>query len=213
VDGKKRKGCRSGKPNRHGFLGRAPVLFAQTKIWPYSKGMTDPAQTIITVRNEIRGPIVVLLAFWFVAALIVAVFARSIWLLAAAGSGILASVVLLAWALMPRRGDLLRLVLDRPRGVLYWAHHGTEPEEIPFSALRAVAIEPAASERFVHLWAVDTLGHWASLGRGLRNEMETFAKEVADTVDVPLWYREADQSPGVPVPYVEVEQDVSESEA
>jgi hypothetical protein len=175
--------------------------------------MTAPPQTIVTVRNEIRGPIVVLLVFWFVAALVVAVFARSVWLLAAAGSGILASVVLLAWALLPRRGDLVRLVLDRPRSVLYWAHHGTEPEEIPFSALRAVAIEPAASERFVHLWAVDTSGHWASLGRGLRNEMEPFVKEIADAVDVPLWYREADRVPGVPLPYVEVEQDVSEPEA
>jgi hypothetical protein len=175
--------------------------------------MSAPSQTIVTVRNEIRGPILVLLAFWFVAALVVAMFAHSMWLLVAAGSGITASVVLLAWALVPRRGDLVRLVLDPFRGVLYWAHHGTEPEEIAFSALRAVAIEPAKSERFVHLWAIDTSGHWASLGRGIRNEMEPFAKEIADTVNVPLWYRDADDVPGVTWSYVEMEQDVSEPEA
>ena len=152
--------------------------------------MSAPLQTVIAVRSEVRGPLLALLGFWFVAALVVAMFADSVWLLAIAAGGITTSVAMLFVALRPRTGDLVRLVLDRPRCTLYWAHHGSEPEEIPFASLRAVAIEPSPDSRYVHLWAVDLSGRWVSLGRDLRSESEPFAQEVAEAVGIPVWYRE-----------------------
>jgi hypothetical protein len=151
---------------------------------------------VVTLRHEFRRPIVAVLAFWCLAAALASWWVESFWLSAFAAGGIVGSVGLLLWVIWPRRGDLERLVLDRVRKTLYWAHRGGEPEELPFKALRAVAIEQAEHPRYAQLWAVDTSGRWVSMGQGTRPEMEHFAREMADVIDVPLWFRERSPNAG-----------------
>jgi hypothetical protein len=144
---------------------------------------------VITLRSEVRGPLVTAVGLWCGAALVVAVLAQPAWLVALALGGAVGSALILAFALWPRRGDLVRLVIDGQRRTLYWAHHGEEPEELPFSALRAVAVEHTPSRRTARLWAVDLSGRWVALGSGARKSIEGFAGELADSVDVPVWYK------------------------
>jgi len=155
--------------------------------------MRVPFRTVITTRSELRGPVVAVLAFWFVTTVVLAVFARTLWLLALATGGLLGAVGMLAWALWPRRGDLVRLVLDRERRTIWWAHHGREPEELPFSSIRAVIVEAAGPGRFGRLWAVDSAGRRVALGSGARAEIETFGRELATTISVPLWYKTGEE--------------------
>jgi len=141
-----------------------------------------------------------LLAFWFVAAVALWWWVESPWLLAFAAGGIAGSAGLLAWVMWPRKGDLVRLVLDKPRKTLYWAHRGGEPEELSFRALRAVAVEATDHPRYALLWAVDTSGRWVSMGQGTRQEMEHFAREMADVIAVPLWFRDRSEEAKSPKP-------------
>lgn len=146
---------------------------------------------VVTLRNEIRRPVLAILAFWFVAAAALSWWVKSPWLSAFAAGGVAGSALLLAWVWWPRKGELVRLVLDRTRKTLYWAHRGGEAEELPFTALRAVAIESAEHPRYAQLWAVERSGRWVSMGQGTRTDLEHFAREMADVIDVPLWYRES----------------------
>lgn len=155
--------------------------------------MRVPFRTVITLRNELRGPVLAVLAFWFVTTVVLAVFARTVWLLALAAGGLLGAVGMLAWALWPRRGDLVRLILDRKRRTIWWAHHGREPEELHFSSLRAVIVEATGPRRFGRLWAVDSAGRRVALGSGTRAEMETFGRELAHAIGVPLWYQTGEE--------------------
>jgi hypothetical protein len=120
---------------------------------------------------------------------VVAAIAQPAWLVALALGGALGSAAILAFALWPRRGDLVRLVIDGQRRTLYWAHHGQEAEELPFSSLRAIAVEHTPGRRAARLWSVDLSGRWVALGCGSRKSIEAFAGELADSVDVPVWYK------------------------
>lgn len=154
------------------------------------------SHTVVALRSALQRPLMVGAMLAIAAALVVAVQANSPWLLAF-GLGALAGItLLLAWVNWPRKGELIRLVLDRPRRTLYWAHRGGEPEELPFPAVRAVAVEATDHPRYVVLWAVDTSGRWVQVGQGTRTDLEAFAREMANVMDVPLWYRDrAPQGP------------------
>ena len=163
--------------------------FAFGRLGRYVERMPE-SHTVVALRSALRRPAVVAAIFVIAAALVAAVRANSPWLLAF-GLGALAGIsLLLAWVNWPRKGELIRLVLDRPRRTLYWAHRGGEPEELPFPAVRAVAVEATDHPRYVVLWAVDTSGRWVQVGQGTRTELETFAREMANVMDVPLWYRD-----------------------
>jgi hypothetical protein len=137
-----------------------------------------------------RRPLRLAAALGVTVGLLVAFRADSPWIIAF-GVGALAGIAMLwAWVNWPRQGELLRLVLDRPRRTLYWAHRGGEPEELPFLAVRAIAVEATDHPRYVLLWAIDTSGRWVQMGQGVRSELEAFAREMAQVMDVPLWYRE-----------------------
>jgi hypothetical protein len=144
---------------------------------------------VITLRSEVRRPLVTAVSLWCCAALVVAAIAPSAWLLALALGGAVGSVLILAFALWPRRGDLERLVIDGRRRTLYWAHRGQEAEELPFSSLRAVAVGEGPGRRAAKLWAVDLSGRWVALGDGPRTSIEAFAGELAEAVAVPVWYK------------------------
>lgn len=141
------------------------------------------------MRNEFRRPLLALAVVWCVSAAAVSWWVDSPWLLVFATGGVAGAALLLAWVMWPRKGDLVRLVLDRPRRLVYWAHHGGEPEELPFGAIRALALEETLHPRYALLWAVDTSGRWINMGQGTRTEMENFAREMAEVIRVPLWYR------------------------
>lgn len=149
------------------------------------------SHSVVALRSALQRPLLLAALLCIVAALLLAFQADSVWLLAF-GLGALAGITgLLAWINWPRKGELVRLVLDRPRRTLYWAHRGGEPEELPFPAVRAVVIEATDHPRYVLLWAVDTSGRWVQVGQGIKTELEAFAREMANVMDVPLWYRDA----------------------
>jgi hypothetical protein len=148
------------------------------------------SHTIVALRSALQRPLVLAALLGIAAALTLAYRADSPWLFAFGLGAFVGMALLLAWVNWPRKGELVRLVLDRPRRTLYWAHRGGEPEELPFPAVRAVAIEATDHPRYVLLWAVDTSGRWVQVGQGIRAELEAFAKEMANVMDVPLWYRD-----------------------
>ena len=148
------------------------------------------SHSVVSLRSALQRPLILVAVFCIAAALLVAFEADSPWLLAFGLGALVGITLLLAWVNWPRKGELVRLVLDRPRRTLYWAHRGGEPEELPFPAVRAVAIEATDHPRYVRLWAVDTSGRWVQVGQGIRTDLEAFAQEMANVIDVPLWYRE-----------------------
>jgi hypothetical protein len=156
--------------------------------------MRRPTQTPITVCSEIRGPLVAMMAFWLLAVAVVAVFASALWLLALATGGVIGSLIMLAWALWPRRGDLVRLIIDPQRRLIYWAHRGCETEEVPFSSLRAIVLESSHSRRYARLWATERCGRRVPLGSGMKNEMEAFALDLAEAVGTSVWYKDGEMS-------------------
>ena len=156
----------------------------------YPVPMDPLAPIVLTIRYEIRAPLRVLMGFWFLAALVVVVFADTLWLLAIAGAALLASLEGARRMLKPRDGDLARLVINRSKRTIYWAHHGFEAEELPFSALRALMLQPAEAGMFKALWALDHSGRRISLGNASVADMERMARELSLLFDVPLWYAE-----------------------
>lgn len=152
--------------------------------------MTTP-RMVISIKSELPTSFVVVMATWFMVTVGVALFAKDtvLWL-SAAGAAVGTSLVFL-WTLRPRRGELIRLLLDLERRIVYWAHHGCDPEEVHFGSLKAIALEPMGSKR-VRLFAVERTGRWVSLGHGARKELERFARAMSDVIDVPLWYRTGD---------------------
>ena len=145
---------------------------------------------VVALRSALQRPLILAALFGIAAALLVAFEADSPWILTFGLGALVGITLLLAWVNWPRKGELVRLVLDRPRRTLYWAHRGGEPEELPFPAVRAVAIEATDHPRYVLLWAVDTSGRWVQVGQGIRTDLEAFAREMANVMDVPLWYRD-----------------------
>lgn len=148
------------------------------------------SHTLVTLRGDIVRPLVLAVVAGVTVGLVSAVRADSPWLWSFGLGTLVGLGLLLAWVNWPRKGELVRLVLDRPRRTLYWAHRGSEPEELPFPAVRAVAIEATDHPRYVLLWAVDTSGRWVQVGQGIRTDLEGFAREMANVMDVPLWYRD-----------------------
>jgi hypothetical protein len=146
--------------------------------------------TVVTLRSAMRRPLTAVLAIWVAIGLLLIFWSHSPWVLAFALGAVIGSALLVAWLNWPRKGELVRLVLDRPRKTLYWAHRGGEPEELPFRAVRAVAVESTEHPRYAVLWAVDTTGRWVNVGQGTRAELEPFAREMAHVMEVPLWYRD-----------------------
>ena len=156
----------------------------------YSAIVKDSAETVITIKSEIRGPVLALLGFWLFTAFVIALFAGHLWLVALACGGVVGASIALVWALRPRRGDLLRLVVDVPRRTIWWVHQGHEPEEVPFAALRAILIEPLPVRKYIQVWAIEKSGRRHAVGSGRRSEMEAFGRRTAELVGVPLWFRE-----------------------
>lgn len=148
------------------------------------------SHTVVTLRSDLVRPLALAVITGIVVGLILAFRSHSPWILSFGLGTVVGLALLLAWVHWPRKGELVRLVLDRPRRTLYWAHRGSEPEELPFPAVRAVAIESTDSPQYVFLWAVDTSGRWVQVGQGTRSELEGFAREMANVMDVPLWYRD-----------------------
>jgi hypothetical protein len=153
-----------------------PRAIARVPPSDYSEIVVPHAQTVITLRSEVRGPLVTAVG-------------QPAWPVALALGGAVGSALILAFALWPRRGELVRRVIDGQRRTLYWAHHGHEPEELPFSALRAVAVEHTHGPYFGRLWAVDLSGRWVVLGSGSQKSIEGFAGELSESVDVPVWHK------------------------
>ena len=156
----------------------------------YSDGVSNPAETVITVKSEIRGPVLALLGFWLLTAIVIALFAGHIWLVALACGGVVGACIALVWVLRPRRGDLLRLVVDTPRRTIWWMHQGHEPEEVPFAALRAILIEPLPARDYIQVWAIEKSGRRHTIGSGRRADLEIFGRRVAELAEAPLWFRE-----------------------
>jgi hypothetical protein len=167
----------------------ASARFAFGRRGRYLGDMVDP-HTVMALRSEVRRPLTAMLVLGALVAVPLVFLAQSPWFVAFAAGVVVGCAWLLAWLNWPRKGELMRLVLDRPRKTLYWAHRGGEPEELPFPAVRAVAIESTEHPRYVRLWAVDTTGRWVHVGQGTRAELEVFAQEMANVMDVPLWYRD-----------------------
>lgn len=154
---------------------------------PYSIDMDTPRR-VVTVRSELPMSFILTMSAWFLATVAVALFAQERWLwVSAAGASVGTSFVFL-WAVRPRKGELERLILDLERRIIYWAHRGGEPEEVPFDSLKAIALEPTRGGR-VKLHAVERTGRWVPLGQGRRREIEQFAESMCEVLRVPLWYR------------------------
>lgn len=149
------------------------------------------SHTVVALRTDFRRPAHVAAAIGLFTGMALAVGAESPWTRACGLVLLIGVAFLLVLVHWPRQGELLRLVLDRPRRTLYWAHRGGEAEELPFPAVRAVAVEDTPHPRVVLLWAVDTSGRWVNMGQGDRSELEGFAREMANVMDVPLWYRDS----------------------
>jgi len=152
--------------------------------------MSRCPRVVVTIRNELQGPLLVMLGFWVLAAAVTSVFARTSWLWFAALGAVVGASGMMLFITRPRRGELVRLVLDGERRTVYWAHRGEDPEELHFSALRAVVVEPQLGGRTLRLHAVEQSGRWVTLGAGPRAHLAPFAREVAAQVGVPLWSRE-----------------------
>jgi hypothetical protein len=152
--------------------------------------MSHRSRVVVSVRNELHGPLLVMLGFWILAAAVTSVFARTSWLWFAALGAVVGASGMMLFIARPRRGELLRLVLDGERRIVYWAHRGEDPDELPFSALAAIVIEPQRKGRMLKLHAVEQSGRWVTLGSGPRAHLAPFAREVATRVGVPLWSRD-----------------------
>jgi len=152
--------------------------------------MSHRSRVVVTIKNEIHGPLLVMLGFWILAAAVISVFARTSWIFFAALGAVVGASATMLFFTRPRRGELVRLVLDGERRIVYWAHRGLDPDELPFSALSAVAIEPHLRGRMLKLHAVEQNGRWVTLGAGPRAHLAPFAREVAARVGVPLWSRD-----------------------
>jgi hypothetical protein len=144
---------------------------------------------VITVKSRVPGPVLAGVAVCLISAAIIAVFAQSTWAWALAVGGVSGAGAALLWLCRPRQGELLRLLIDREKRMLYWVHRGREAEEVPFGAIRAVALEPILRGRRLKVYAIDTTGKWVPLGSGIRAETERFGKGMAAIVGVPLWYK------------------------
>jgi hypothetical protein len=108
--------------------------------------------------------------------------------------------IALLWLCRPRRGELLRLLIDRKKRIVYWVHRGKEAEEVPFSSIRAVALEPVLSGRRLKVYAIDTTSQWIPLGSGTASETERFGRGMAAIVGVPLWYKHENETVLSPSP-------------
>ena len=148
---------------------------------------------VISVKSELPRAFVVTMTAWILVTLAVAMFSRDnvLWMSAAGAAAGTAAVFL--WAFRPRRGELIRLLLDLERRTIYWAHHGQDAEEVHFGSLKAIALEPLGGDRKVKLYAVEGTGRWVALGHGGRKELERFAQAMSDVIEVPLWYRTSDE--------------------
>ena len=156
----------------------------------YPPSMSRRSRIVVTIRNDLHGPLLVMLGFWVLAAAVTSVFARTSWLWFAALGAVVGASCMMLFITRPRRGELVRLVLDPERRTMYWAHRGLDPEELHFSALSAVVLEPQLRGRLLRLHAVEQNGRWVTLGSGPRTHLAPFAREVAACVGVPLWSRE-----------------------
>ena len=144
----------------------------------------------ILLRHEIRPPFRVLIGFWFAAAFVIAVFAQIFWIIALAGVALVGSIGL-AWRLLrPRPGSLARLVIDTSRRTIYWGHHGSEPEEMPFSSLKALVLQSSERSPQATLWALDLTGRRVELGQAPASDLEGVAVELSGVICVPLWYEQ-----------------------
>lgn len=157
--------------------------------------MVFSPHVVLNVRQEIRTPFRILIGFWFVAALVVALFAQTLWIMALAGLALAGSIGLAWWLLRPRPGSLARLVIDTSRQIIYWAHHGYEPEELPFLTLKAFVLQTSAVTRLATLWALDLTGRRVELGHAPAAELEGVAVELSRITEVPLWYERQTPSP------------------
>lgn len=146
------------------------------------------------VHHEIRPSFRVLIGFWFLAAFVVAIFAQTLWILALAGVTLIGSIGLAQWLLRPRPGSLARLVIDTSRRTIYWAHHGCDPEELPFSALKALILQSSELSPQATLWALDLTGRRVELGHAPGSDLEDMAVELSGVICVPLWYEQQSSS-------------------
>jgi hypothetical protein len=156
--------------------------------------MFPGSRLVITIRHELYGPVLAMMALWVAAALIALLFAHAseLWFVALGSVALLSGALL--WIARPRRGELVRLVLDVEHRTIYWAHRGTEPEELAFAALRALVVEAFLRGRVLTLHAVEESGRWVSLGQGPAKQLAPFAREVARRVGVPIWWRQPDDA-------------------
>jgi hypothetical protein len=155
--------------------------------------MMSTPRLVISIKTELPKAFVATMIVLLVVTAAVAIFAREpILRISAAGAAVGTSLVLVR-AVRPRRGELIRLLLDLERRIVYWAHQGQDPEEVHFGSLRAIALEPRCSGRHVNLYAVERTGRWVALGHGGRKELERFAMAMSKAVEVPLWYRTGEE--------------------
>lgn len=152
--------------------------------------MSHRSRVVVTIRRELHGPLLAMMGFWILAAAVTSLFARTSWLWFAALGAVVGASGTMLFMTRPRRGELVRLVLDGERRTIYWAHRGEDPDELPFSALSAIVIEPHLRGRMLRLHAVEQNGRWVTLGAGPRAHLAPFAREVATRVGVPLWSRD-----------------------
>jgi len=155
----------------------------------------DQPRMVISVRSELPRLPLIALAIWFVATAVVMVLANDTWLWVGALVTTAGTTVALIRISRPRRGELMRLLLDLETRTVYWAHYGKDAEELPFGAFRAVAVEPLRRNKRVKLYAVDSTGRWVSLGTGSRPDLERFARAMASAMEIPLWYKQASYDP------------------
>lgn len=151
--------------------------------------MRPSPRTVITVKSRIPEPFLAGVVVCLISAAVIAVFAESTWSWAMAVGGMCGAGLALLWLCRPRRGELLRLLIDRNKRILYWVHRGREAEEVPFKSIRAVALEPILRGRRLKVYAIDTTGKWVPLGSGAVEDTERFGRGMAAIVGVPLWYK------------------------
>ena len=162
--------------------------------------MDASPRMVITVRSRIPEPVLAGVAVCMISATVIAVFAQSTWTWAMAVGGMCGAGIALLWLCRPRRGELLRLLIDREKRILYWVHRGHDAEEVPFAAIRAVALEPFLRGRRLKVYAIDTSCMWVPLGSGPAEETERFGRGMAAIVGVPLWYKHENEMVVSPSP-------------
>jgi len=152
--------------------------------------MFPGSRLVITIRHELYGPVLAMIGLWVMAAPVVLLVAHASgpWFFALGAVAVLSGELL--WIARPRRGELVRLVLDVEHRTIYWAHRGAEPEELPFAALRALVVESCLGGRVLKLHGVERTGRWVSLGQGPALQLAPFARETARRVGVPVWWRQ-----------------------